>query len=140
MYFIETTLKEAVERFPEVRRLTLSTANEIPIEDESSMEYFLDGGLGKRNPRVNVCFDENNKPIAWAWMLNYEFQKNSLALMMFVDPNFRRKRIGSKLYDWAKSLARKRHRRFYAFPWDNRSDEFYNKSKCKNIKQTYWDD
>ena len=71
-------------------------------------------------------FKKNNKVIAWA-MITYDkwyfrnYSNDNPIVMIYVDPNFRRMKIGTKLINEIKL----KYPKIRSQPWDNISKAFY---------------
>lgn len=143
MMVVDTTLRSALKDFEQVTSLTLSRGNRSDKEYPTVMDDFIAGFYPKKNPRIRIIF-EDGKPVAWGWTSGYYLYRNfiknpqrALAFMVYVDPKYRRKGLGTELYRWAKSVAKDQHRKLYVFPHDAKSTCFFSELGAKNKRRHY---
>jgi GNAT superfamily N-acetyltransferase len=147
MKAVDTTLSEALETFPETETLTLSGGCSWHEEYPSVMDDFINGVYSRQNPKVRIIF-KDDKPVAWGWVLGYNVQRmdrktgkrktfRSLCFMTYVEPDYRRQGLATKIYQWAREISRTQHRRMYVFPHDAKSKCFFGEVDAKNKKHYY---
>lgn len=138
--FINLSLKDALDIYPDCRDLILCKG--------SAMSQILDNKFPSLIPqkiKVELCCLEE-KVLGWSWLIRCRFRSkyskekelknNAYSLMLFVNPEFRKKGIARQLFLNAQNLARKEHRRLFVHPWDPESENFYKLIKESN-KVTY---
>lgn len=99
-----------------------------------------DDRFSHKNVKVMLAYNENNDVVGWAWSLsysNYNDQRRR-GFMLYVQPEYRRRGIGSHMVKWGRKVARSQHKKFMCFPWDNQSEDFFDSLKIKDKNQGYW--
>lgn len=132
MNSVELKLGEAIDSFPAI-------THNLAFYD-GGMNSFIDAREeAPQRVRVKV-FTEGDQPIAWAWMIPLRLHgKRCLGFMVFVDPIYRRKGVGSKLFAWGKQMAQRQHRSLVVFPWDDISETFFDQNKVRKKNMYDWD-
>jgi GNAT superfamily N-acetyltransferase len=132
--FEVTTLDKAI-KYLDYTKLTLPYDSEMRNVIEES-EYCIAPRLSNIN--VMIAYFKNI-PIGWAWVFSKSEYEGStvryLSFMIYIQPKYRRRGVGSKLIEFGKKIARQRHQRLVVYPWDKRSQGFYNNNNIKEDNQ-----
>jgi len=136
MTFEVMTLEEA---------LTVVDHTRLILYQYSGMDDVIHGRddrLDHQNVQVMIAF-EDDKAAGWAWTFNYNIYDNRDPLVInrargfqvFIRPEHRRKGLGTIFYNWAREIARQKHRKLISYPWDQSSRSFFNTvDKQKNYR------
>ena len=94
--------------------------------------------LWERNMLTWVCW-LSGEPVGWATLTprNNDKEKNILGVSVYVNPDFRRMGIGTKLCKKIKIFCAKNNLNTVAQPWDRAGKSFYRKHGIKYTE--YWD-
>lgn len=100
----------------------------------------IDSRFSHKKIKVMLAYNESNDVVGWAWSLNYS-NHNDLrrrGFMLYIQPDYRRKGIGTHMVEWGREVARSQHKKFMCFPWDDQSEYFFDSQKIKDKNQGYW--
>ena len=92
-----------------------------------------------KSAMVWLYFQKENI-VAWSWLFQKKAQGSvrHLSFFVFCKSEIRKKGIGRELFYLAKEMTRKKHRRMLVYPWNIRSDRFYDSLNVPRENQLDW--
>ena len=89
--------------------------------------------------QVKIVYSDYN-PVGWAWVFPYiDYDgRRRLGFMIFIQREYRRKGLGSKLLDWGRNIARQKHIKFIVYPWDKKGHLFFESAGITSRNKGDW--